>query len=443
MGVSLISDSPCDMGGFRKVGLITCTALALANMIGTGVFTSLGFQVQALPSPFLVLLVWVLGGIVALCGALSYAELAAALPRSGGEYNFLSAIYHPAIGFMGGFVSVTVGFSAPIALSAMALGKYMAAAVPGIPATWVSVVAVLLLAAVHSLTVRASGNFQVVITSLKVGLISAFVGLGCLLGGPLVFAPREGDFGLIFGGPFAVSLMFVLYSYSGWNAAAYIIGEVREPQRTVPGALLLATMIVTILYVLLNAVFLMSGPMDAFAGKIEVGEIAARNLLGDQGGRVMAALIAGGLISSISAMTWAGPRVAQAVGQDFPALRFFARTSSGGVPRVAIGVQTLLVLLMLATATFETVLVYAQFSILACSFLTVLGVLVLRRSQPALPRPFRCLGYPLTPIVFLALNLFAMVYSALDRPEQALAGLVTLLIGIGLYFLARGGRMRE
>ena len=266
------------------------------------------------------LLVWAVGGIVALCGALSYAELAAALPRSGGEYNFLSAIYHPAIGFMGGFVSVTVGFSAPIALSAMALGKYMAAALPGIPAAWVSVVAVVILAAVHSLTVRASGNFQVVITTLKVGLIAAFVGLGFLLGGPPAFAPHQGDFGLIFSGPFAVSLMFVLYSYSGWNAAAYIIGEVRVPQRTVPGALLVATVVVTILYVLLNAVFLMSGPMDAFSGKIEVGEIAARNLLGEQGGRVMAGLIAGGLISSVSAMTWAGPRVAQAVGQDFPAL---------------------------------------------------------------------------------------------------------------------------
>src|SRR5262245_42435273 len=115
------------MVGFRKVGLITCTALALANMIGTGVFTTLGFQVQAIPSPFLILLVWALGGVIALCGALSYSELAAALPRSGGEYNFLSEIYHPAIGFMAGFVSVTVGFSAPIALSAIALGKYLAA----------------------------------------------------------------------------------------------------------------------------------------------------------------------------------------------------------------------------------------------------------------------------------------------------------------------------
>jgi basic amino acid/polyamine antiporter, APA family len=431
------------MGDFRKVGLITCTALALANMIGTGVFTSLGFQVRAIPSPFLILLVWALGGVVALCGALSYAELSAALPRSGGEYNFLSAIYHPVVGFMSGFISVTVGFSAPIALSAMALGKYMSAALPGISAGLVSVVAVVFLAAAHSLTVRASGNFQVVITSLKVGLIAAFIGLGFLLRGPVLLVPRAGDLSLIFSGPFAVSLMFVLYSYSGWNAAAYIIGEVREPQRTVPGALLLATVIVTILYVFLNAVFLASGPMDSFAGKIEVGEIAARSLLGEQGGRVMAALIAGGLISSISAMTWAGPRVAQAVGQDFPTLRLFARTSPGGVPRVAIGVQTLLVLLMLATSTFEAVLIYAQFSILACSFLTVLGVLVLRWRRPDLPRPFRCFGYPLTPIVFLALNLFAMVYSAFDRPEQALAGLATLLLGIGLYFLARGRRIRK
>ncbi|MGA7393758.1 MAG: amino acid permease [Terrimicrobiaceae bacterium] len=430
------------MGDFRKVGLITCTALAMANMIGTGVFTSLGFQVQALHSPFLILLVWLIGGVVAFCGALSYAELSAALPRSGGEYNFLSAIYHPAIGFMSGFVSLAVGFSAPIALSAMALGKYLAAALPGVSATSVSVVVVLLLAAMHSLTVRASGNFQVVITALKVALICAFIAMGFFLGGSLMFAPQEGDLRLAFSGPFAISLMFVLYSYSGWNAAAYIIGEVREPQRMVPRALLLATIIVTILYVLLNAVFLASGPPGAFAGKIEVGEIAARNLLGEQGGRLMAALISGGLISSVSAMTWAGPRVAQAVGRDFPALRFFARTSPGGVPRVAIAVQTLLVLIMLATATFEAVLLYAQFSILACSLLTVLGVLVLRWRQPDLPRPFRCFGYPLTPIVFLALNLFALVYTALDRPEQALAGLATLLLGIALYFVARGARMR-
>ncbi|HEY5812800.1 MAG TPA: amino acid permease, partial [Terrimicrobiaceae bacterium] len=310
------------MAGIRKVGLITCTALTLANMVGTGVFTSLGFQVQAIPSPFLILLLWVLGGIVAFCGALSYAELAATLPRSGGEYNFLTQIYHPAVGFMAGFVSISVGFSAPIALAAIALGRYLAVALPGLPAFWTSVSVVLLLAGVHSLTVRASGNFQVVITLLKLSLILTFVGLGFWLGGPLIIAPGERDLEAILSGPFAVSLMFVLYSYSGWNAAAYIIGEVRDSQRTVPRALMLATAIVTICYVCLNAVFLASGPMNLFAGRIEVGEIAARNLLGDRGGRIMAGLIGIGLVSAISAMTWAGPRVAQTVGQDFSILRF-------------------------------------------------------------------------------------------------------------------------
>ena len=200
------------MGSFRKVGLITCTALALANMIGTGVFTSLGFQVAAIPSPFLILLLWVLGGVIALCGALSYAELAAALPRSGGEYHFLSQIYHPAVGFMAGFVSVAVGFSAPIALAAIALGKYLAAALPGLQAVPVSIAAVLLLAAIHSLTVRASGNFQVLITALKVALIVTFILIGIARGGAWTFSPHGGDSGLIFSGPFAVSLMFVLYS---------------------------------------------------------------------------------------------------------------------------------------------------------------------------------------------------------------------------------------
>jgi APA family basic amino acid/polyamine antiporter len=169
----------------------------------------------------------------------------------------------------------------------------------------------------------------------------------------------------------------------------------------------------------------------------------ARNALGAEGGRIMAALIGGGLISAISAMTWAGPRVAQTVGQDFSTLRILARTSPGGVPRVAMGVQTLLVLLMVLTSTFEAVLLYAQFSILACSFLTVLGVIILRKRQPALARPFRCFGYPVTPVLFLALNLFAMIYTTLYRPAQAFAGFATLLVGIGLYFLARRSRISK
>lgn len=420
---------------FRKVGLATCIALVLANMIGTGVFTSLGFQVAALPSAPLVLWVWFLGGLIALCGALCYAELAAALPRSGGEYHFLTEIYHPAVGFMAGFVSVTVGFAAPIALSAMAFGKYFHAAWPAAPVFWSSVAVVVGLAVLHSVTVRMSGHSQIVLTVLKVALIVAFIVIGLRREGEAGAAIdfSQTDYSLFFSGPFAISLMFVLYAYTGWNAAAYIIGEVRDPQRTVPWALLIATVIVTVLYVALNAVFLASGPIEDFAGHIEVGEIAARNLLGEEGGRVMSTLISLGLISAVSAMTWAGPRVAQSIGRDFPALAFLSRTTSGGVPRLALLFQTILVLALLMTGAFEAVLVYAQFAILSSSFLAVLGVIVLRWRRPELPRPFRCFGYPWTPLIFLVFNLFAMVYTAWEKPGEALAGLGTLALGLGLY----------
>ena len=426
------------------MGLVTCAALVMANMIGVGVFGSLGFQVAALPSPFLVLVLWALGGVVALCGALCYAELAAALPRSGGESNVLSHAYHPAIGLMGGFVSVAVGFTAPIALTAMLVGKYVAAALPGAPAGIISIGVVLFLAGMHAVTVKTSGNFQVVITALKIGLILSFISLGFWKGfeTPGVFAPHEGDLGLAFSAPFAVALMFVLYSYSGWNAAAYIIGEVRQPQRTVPRALLLATAVVTVLYVLLNAVFLGSGPMQDFVGKVEVGEIAAKNLLGEQGGRIMAGLISAGLVSAISAMTWAGSRVAQTVGQDFYALRFLSLTSAGGVPRVALILQTTVVLTMLLTGTFESVLMYAQYAIEVCCFLTVLGMMVLRWRRPDLARPFKCFGYPFTPLLFLALVLFTLIYTGLEKPGHAAAGIGTLGVGIGLYFLVRRGKVR-
>jgi APA family basic amino acid/polyamine antiporter len=420
----------------RRVGLASCIALVVANMVGTGVFVSLGYQVDALRSPFLILLVWVLGGLVALCGALSYAELAAALPRSGGEYQFLAAIYHPALGFMAGFVAVMVGFAAPIALTVMTLASYLAAAVPGMPATAVATAIALGVAALHGITVRASGRFQIAVTAFKVLLIVAFVGLGVWCAPGAEFVPRPGDFAVLFSAPFAVSLMYVLYAYSGWNAAAYISGEVRRPEWTVPRALVLATVGVTVLYVALNAVFLASGPPDEFAGRREVGEIAATNLLGPVGGRIMAGLISLGLIPAISAMTWAGPRVAQAIGRDLPALGLLARTSPGGVPRPALLLQTGIVVLLLLTGTFQEILAYAFFSILSCSFLAVLGVIVLRCRQPDLPRPFRCWGYPVTPLVFLALNGFTLGHAALAQPVQSVAGLATLAAGIGLYFLA-------
>ncbi len=409
-------------------------------MVGTGVFTSLGFQIAAIPSPFLILTLWALGGVVALCGALSYAELAAALPRSGGEYHFLSRIFHPALGFMAGAVSVFVGFSAPIALGAIAVGKYLTAAFPGIPPMTASLGIVVLMAGVHAHSVHVSGRFQIVATTFKAGLIVFFIVAGALLAHGTSFAPRSGDLSLMARPSFAVSLMFVMYAFSGWNSAVYIVGEVREPGRTIPRALIAATLGVTILYVAINAVFLASTPLEEMSGKLAVGEIASQHLFGPSGARIMAGVISIGLVAALSALTWAGPRVAQTVGQDFPVLAVLARTSQGGIPLHALALQTLLVLVLLLTSSFEAVLIYAEFALITCSSLVVLGLLVLRRTEPNLPRPFRCPWMPLVPIVFLAVSIFTLAYSVVERPVQALAGLLTLAVSAGLYFLVRPGR---
>lgn len=422
----------------RTVSTTTAAALAVADMIGIGVFTSLGFQVQGIPSAFSVLMLWVVGGVTALCGALSYAELATALPRSGGEYNFLSRIFGRAVGFMAGWVSATVGFAAPIALAAMAFGQYFAGVVPGAPPLLLGLAVAWVIGLVHLRGVEMGATFHNASTALKLVLIVGLIVAGFAFGTPqpISFAPTAADFGYMSGAPFAVGLVFVMYAYSGWNAATYISGEVRDPQRSLPIALVTGTLIVAVLYVLLNAVFLYTTPMDAMAGQIDIGLIAGTHIFGDTGGRLIGALICIGLISAISAMTWIGPRVTMVMGEDFPLLRVFARKSKAGVPAVAILLQVAVTTLLLLTGSFEAVLEYIQFSLTLCSFLAVLGVIVLRVTQPDLPRPYRVHGYPLVPLVFLAVTGFMLYYLVRERPVESLASIATLLAGLGVYFVS-------
>lgn len=421
-----------------KISALTATAIAVADMIGTGVFTSLGFQLRDIPSAFSLLMLWIVGGIVALCGALSYAELAAAFPRSGGEYNFLSRIYHPAVGFLAGWVSATVGFAAPVALAAMAFGGYLAGVFPGAPELVLAFGVTWIVTAVHLRGIRQGGIFQNAATFVKLALILVLIAAGLTVQNPqpISFAPSLRDVGYMTGAPFAISLVFVLYSYSGWNAATYIASEIREPQRNLPRSILVALLIVVALYVALNAVFLYATPAEQMKGQLEVGLIAGKNIFGEAGGRIVGALICVGLISSISAMMWVGPRVTMVMGEDIPLLRIFAQKTASGVPVVAILFQLAVVNVLLLTRSFEAVLDFIQFSLTACSFLAVLGVIVLRYTQPSLPRPYRLWAYPLTPAVFLAVTLFVMVHLVAERPMQSLAGLFTMLSGLLVYAIS-------
>jgi APA family basic amino acid/polyamine antiporter len=422
----------------QGVSLITATAIVIANMVGTGIFTSLGFQVSDLPSGFSIVVLWAVGGLCAFCGALAYGELAAALPRSGGEYHFLSRTFHPCIGFVAGWLSATVGFAAPIALAAMALGKYFAGITGIVSPVTVSLFAVVLVTVVHSLGVHVGARFQNLATWLKVALILVFIGAGMCVTHPqpVSFLPEPGDWKLITSPPFAISLVFVMYSYAGWNAATYIVGEIRNPQRNVPLAIGIGTFFVSLLYIALNAVFLHVAPMKELAGQVDVGHVAANYIFGQTGGRIMSGLICLGLVSSISAMTWVGPRVTMTIGQDFRILAPFAVCTRRGVPQVALLAQLAIVVVLILTATFEKVLTYVQFSIQLCSFLTVIGLIVLRRTQPDLPRPIRCWGYPITPIIFICISIWMMTYQMLRQPLESLAGLGTIAIGALLYLLS-------
>ena len=428
---SLVSGS--DVG---KVGLATAIAIVVANMIGTGVFGSLGFQVAGIPSGFPILVLWLVGGIVSFCGAVCYAELASIFPKSGGEYHLLSKAWNPFIGFLAGWLSVTVGFAAPVAANAALLGGYMGS-ITGLSPLWFGIPVVVLVAIVHLGKLSNIGLFQSGFTYAKVALILVLGLLAFSLGTaqPISFLPAEGDGKLIASGGFAISLVYVLYAYTGWNAATYMMDEVRNPEKTVPLALLIGTALVTVLYLFINAAFLYSTPIEKISGQAEVGLIAAESILGAKGGMIMGILISFGLISTISSMTWAGPRVTAAIGRDHARFQTLGKLNKNGVPALAVILQAAIVLLLVASATFEQLINYVQALLTISSLMVVIGLVVLRLRRPDLHRPYRAWGYPLTPIIFGSLSLYVLWFQIQQKTVEFLYGLGTLGLGVLIYFL--------
>lgn len=426
-----------------KFRYITVTAVVIANMVGTGVFTSLGFQLLDIRSGFVLLMLWAVGGIAALCGAMTYAELGAALPRSGGEYNFLTRIYHPAAGFVSGWVSATIGFAGPTALAAMTFAAYALTVLPGEQSVWMekllAVALLVVLTVVHATNRRNSGGVQLVFTILKVGIIILFCIAAISLVDtpqPVNFLPVAGDGTLLTSSAFAVSLIYVSFAYTGWNAATYLSSELENPQGTLPWILVSGTLTVMLLYIALNFAFLYTAPMDAMVGEVEVGYIAAEAAFGDVGGRFTGLILAVLLISTVSAMTIAGPRVIQVIGEDFPSLHFLGKLNRHGVPAIAIYLQSGIALLFIVSSTFESILVFAGFTLALNSFATVFGIFVLRWRQPDLPRPYRTFLYPLPPLIYLTLTGWTLWFVLLSRPVEGLFGLGIISAGLIFYFIS-------
>ena len=438
------------MTGQRPLGAVHAAALVVASMVGTGVFTTTGVLLTSLPSPAVVLVAWALSGLLALCGAAVYAELSAMMPRAGGEYVYVSRAFGPAAGFMSGWVALIVGFAAPTAGGALGFASYVHALVPALPTLGVEIALIVVLTAVHMFDVRFGARLQTGLAGLVVAVIVVFVVAALVTGGmaftnlaaaaPQAGAPR--DIGAVAtAGAFAVGLVQISYAYSGWNGAAYVAGEVRDPARALPRALVIGTGLVTLLYLLLNVVFLCAVPPAALAGQVNVAHIAAGALFGAGGAQVVSSLVALTAAGFVSAMLMSGPRVAVAMAQDGAFFRALGRGNARGAPTLAVGLQGALAIVAVLTAKFDQLLVYVGFTLTLNAAAAVLAAFVLRRRDPG-ERPHHALGWPYSGALFLAMAAFMIVLAVRERPWESAAALATLVAG-GVAYAAWHRRQRR
>jgi APA family basic amino acid/polyamine antiporter len=408
-------------------------------MIGAGVFTSLGFQLAGIRSTFAIFVLWLLGGVIALCGAAVYAELGVRFPRSGGEYNFLSNSIHPMAGFLAGWLSATVGFAAPIALSAKGFGFYLSRVLPQIDPSFAACLCVSALCLIHSLSVREGSIFQNAVTACEVMLIIFLVIMGLFISShqPISFVPDMGSFKDIFSSAFAVSLVYIFYSYSGWNASTYIVSEIRNPQKNLPASLIVATLMVTILYILLNVTFLYTTPINELQGVLEVAHVSSVKIFGSGGAKIMSVIISIVFIGSISGMTLAGPRVLNVISEDYPLFKPFIKRNSYGSPYIAIVFQSCVALFLVISSTFEAIITYITFTLSLSTCLTVIGIFIVRSKRSDSEISYKCWGYPLTPILFLVLNVWMLIYIFSEKPVESIWGLTTILTGVPIYLCAK------
>lgn len=417
-----------------KIGWRSAAALVLANMIGTGAFTTLGLQLEQVSNGVVLLILWAFGGLVAWCGAVSYAELGTRLPKSGGEAHFLAEIFHPLLGFLSGWVSLTVGFAAAVALSAMAVGHYLAAWT-GLSPVVTAAGSIVLLSLAHSFGTKESSTLQNGLTAVKLLLVLALGLAACLLPAPEAAAVDWSltSVDVLWSPGAAVAMISVFYAFSGWNAAAYIVEEIREPRKNLPRALVIGTLVVSALFLLLQYGFLRQAGAAALTGQIDVAQVAAGAMFGQDIGHYISALIGVLLLTGISAMIWVGPRVVRAMGDRHQLWRSFSSLSSNGMPLRATWLQGGISLFLVFTSSFERILLYSGFVLQLFTFLAVVGLLVLRlrsKKSDGYSSPL----YPLPQLIFLAFSAWSLVYLLINQPVESLLGLLNVVAGLAAYY---------
>ena len=427
----------------NKLGYAAAISLVIANMIGVGIFTSLGFQLYDLSNYYSILLLWLLGGLHAILGSFCYSELSAAFPKSGGEYHFLKISFGNFTGFLSGWTSAILGFAAPITAAAYAFSKYFGHLfLTGFHPTLISILIIALITIIHCFRINTGARFQVFLTTGKVILIVIFILAGLYMFFENKYTDVHTNFVFskqimldLFTPGFWVGLIFVSYAYSGWNASAYVIDEVEDPKKNVPKSIIVGTLIVTVLYVLLNYVFLISANADELRGKEDVAYVSAIRIFGNYGALIVSSIISFLLISTISSMVMVGPRVIKRIALDYNEFNYFSSNNKNNVPIKAIILQSSISIILLITSSFEFIVTCIGFVLCIFTTLTSLAVIVLRWKQPNAERPIKVPLYPLTPILFSLFNIWIMVYLLQNKTIESLTGVGFVALGGIVYYL--------
>jgi APA family basic amino acid/polyamine antiporter len=426
----------------RVVSTVGGTVVVISSMVGIGIFTTTGLMAGMGAGSGDILLAWLIGGILALCAALCYGELGANMPESGGEYFYISRLLHPSLGFLSGWVSMIVGFAAPIAAVTMAMHIYLAQVIPGWPIHSMSVITIVILSLLHAYDLKIGVRFQIISLIVKVVLIFAFI-FGVLLSGPRADPSILTDMTPSFWveSSYAVILIFVVFAYSGWNASAYIGAEMANPQKTLPRSLVLGTLLVTILYLLVNYAYFSAATLEQMAGVESIAHTVGMNLWGSVGGTVVSVFIAAGLVATVSAMIITGPRIYEAMAKDHFLPQGLAQLNHRGVPSRAVLFQAVLATVFTLTATFSSLLIYIGFTLNIFAALAVSSLYWLRKK--GLSHIKVCWGYPITPMVFIAFAAWMTIWSIKSKPFSTLSGLGTLAIGLVVYLVQKKKRKDE
>lgn len=423
-----------DTNPANRLKLLTLVGLIIANMIGAGVFTTSGFALLDLGSPNRVMLAWLVGGLIALCGALSYGALARHITESGGEYLFLSRVIHPLAGFIAGWVSLLAGFTGAIAFAALAFETYVQPLLTfQLPTGVLAVFLVLVAAFIHGIRLNVGVGVQNVAVGLKFALLLIFIGIAAVSAKSYGFgseAPAAPEFSLF---TFAGSLVWISLSYSGYNAAIYVAGEAHQKETNVPRAIWIGTLAVIIIYLLLNAVFMYCAPASVTTGKEDVAAAAATFIGGQSLALLVRLIIALSLLTSVFAMVMAGPRVYARMAEDklFPqSLRF-----RGEVPKMAIGLQATAAILLIIFSSLKNLLSYLGFTLSLCAALTVFCLFLIKQKPGG--ESIKIPGYPIIPAFFVGATVLLAILVVTRNPYELLGALLTFLSGAVIYFILR------